>query len=157
KLMSENLGYFASRHNTEFIARLSAGATAATQVLYLLITAAGRDFFTLAGLVIVVAVQDPGLFATTLIVFPPAMIVPRKMTRRSRAISHAQFTGGTRILETMQESLQGLRIVKAFTLEDTMRARFDGDVENVESEANKWARVANRTSPLMETLAGVAI
>jgi ATP-binding cassette subfamily B protein len=157
KLLTENLGYFADRHSSEFTARLNAGANAATQVLHLLITAAGRDLFTLVGLVAVMAWQDPLLFAVTLIVFPPAMLLLRKMIRRIRHISRAQFTGGTHILETMQETLQGLRTVKAFTLEGSLRTRFDSNVDQVEHEANKWARVANRTSPLMETLGGVAI
>jgi ATP-binding cassette subfamily B protein len=157
KLLNENLGYFAHRHSTEFIARLNAGTTAATQALSLLITAAGRDFFTLLGLVAVMAWQDPLLFTATLVVFPPAMIVLRTMVRRIRNISRAHFTGGAQILETMQETLHGLRTVKAFTLEDTMRARFDANVAGVEHEANKWARVANRASPLMETLGGIAV
>jgi ATP-binding cassette subfamily B protein len=157
RLLAKNLGFFTDRHSSEFTARLHAGANAATQVLALLILAAGRDFMTLAGLIIVMVIQDPMLFAVTLIVFPPAMFLLRKMVRRIRHIAHAQFTGGTRIVETMQETLQGLRTVKAFTLEDTMRARFASNVGEVEHEANKWARVANRTSPLMETLGGFAI
>ena len=157
RLLAKNLGFFVDRHTSEFTARLHAGANAATQVLALLILAAGRDFMTLAGLIVVMVIQDPMLFAVTLIVFPPAMFLMRKMVRRIRNIAHAQFTGGTRIVETMQETLQGLRTVKAFTLEDQMRARFDSNVGEVEHEANKWARVANRTSPLMETLGGFAI
>ena len=157
RLLAKNLGFFSDRHSSEFTARLHAGANAATQVLALLILAAGRDFMTLAGLLIVMMIQDPVLFAVTLIVFPPAMFLLRKMVRRIRNIAHAQFTGGTRIVETMQETLQGLRTVKAFTLEDKMRERFDSNVGEVEHEANKWARVANRTSPLMETLGGFAI
>jgi ATP-binding cassette, subfamily B, bacterial MsbA len=50
-----------------------------------------------------------------------------------------------------------MRIVKAFTLEDVMRARLDANVAAVERDANKMARVANRASPLMETLGGFAI
>ena len=38
KLLNEGIGFFSDRHSTEFIARLSAGAAAATQVLNLLIT-----------------------------------------------------------------------------------------------------------------------
>jgi len=157
KLLNENLSFFGDRHSSEFSARLSLGASSATQVLNLLITAIGRDFFTLAGLIVVMLIQDPLLFTVTLIVFPPAMLVLRKMVRRIRNITRAQFTGGTRILETLQETLQGLRTVKAFTLEDALRTRFDQNVAEVEHEANKWARVANRTSPLMETLGGFAI
>jgi ATP-binding cassette, subfamily B, bacterial MsbA len=47
--------------------------------------------------------------------------------------------------------------VKAFTLEEVMRARLDSSVEAVQYESIKLARVANRSSPLMETLGGVAI
>ena len=54
----------------------------------------------------------------SVIVVPPAMLILRKMIRRIRVIAHHQFTGGTRILETLQETVQGIRIVKAFTLED---------------------------------------
>jgi ATP-binding cassette subfamily B protein len=72
-------------------------------------------------------------------------------------ISKSQFTGGTRTIETLQETLQGLRVVKAFTLEDEMRRRLDASVTAVQHESDKWARVANRASPLMETLGGFAI
>src|ERR1041384_353585 len=79
------------------------------------------------------------------------------MVKRVRAIIKVQFTGGSRTIETWQETLQGLRVVKAFTLEDEMRKRLDASVTDVQHEADKWARVANRASPLMETLGGLAI
>jgi ATP-binding cassette subfamily B protein len=50
----------------------------------------------------------------------------------------------------------GLRIVKAFTLEDAKRGRFDTHVGTVERESNKMARVGQRVHPLMETLGGLA-
>jgi ATP-binding cassette subfamily B protein len=91
------------------------------------------------------------------VVAPPAFLVLRKLIRRIYAIARSQFDGGTRIIETLQETLHGIRIVKAFTLEDIMRERFDRHVAAVEYEANKMARVSNRASPLMETLGGCAI
>ena len=157
KLLRENVGFFADRHSSEFIARLTAGATAANAVLWLLITSAGRDVLTLLGLLVVMAVQDPIMSLIVFVIAPPALLVMRKLIRRVRAIAKMQFTGGTQIIETLQESLQGLRVVKAFTLEDEMRRRFDASVADVQREADKWARVANRASPLMETLGGFAI
>jgi subfamily B ATP-binding cassette protein MsbA len=91
------------------------------------------------------------------VVAPPAFLVLRKLIRRIYGIARSQFQGGTRIIETLQETLQGIRIVKAFTLEDVMRERFDRNVAAVEHEANKMARVSSRASPLMETLGGCAI
>ncbi len=157
KLLSESLGFFAQRHSSEFIARLTAGATAATQVLNLLITAIGRDLLSLIGLVIVMVIQDPIMSLFGLVVAPPAMLMLRKLIRRVRTVARNQFTGGTRVLETMQETLQGIRIVKTFTLEDQMRARLYSNIDAVQQEANKLARVSARASPIMETLGGIAI
>jgi len=156
-LMQQNVGFFAQRHSSEFMARLTTGATAASHVLNLLITSIGRDLLSLVGLVAVMAVQDPVMSLFSVIVVPPAMLILRKMIRRIRVIAHHQFTGGTRILETLQESVQGIRIVKAYTLEEAMRARIDANVAEVESESNKWARIAHRSGPLMEALGGFAI
>jgi ATP-binding cassette, subfamily B, bacterial MsbA len=157
KLLQHNVGFFADRHSSEFIARLTTGAAAASQVLNLLITSIGRDLLSLIGLVAVMAVQDPVMSLLSIVVVPPAMLILRRMIRRIKTIAHHQFTGSTRVLEAMQETLQGLRIVKAFTLEEAMRARFDGHVGDLERESNKWARIAHRSGPLMEALGGFAI
>ncbi len=157
KLLNEGLSFFSDRHSSEFIARLSTGAAACTQVINLLIISLGRDLLTLIGLVTVMVVQDPLMSFFSFVVAPPAFLVLRKLIRRIYSIARSQFHGGTRILETLQETLQGIRIVKAFTLEDTMRERFDRNVAAVEHEANNMARVSNRASPLMETLGGLAI
>ncbi len=157
KLLTERISFFDDRHSSEFAARLQTGAAAANQVLNQLVTTLGRDFLTVVGLVIVMFVQDWKMALVCFVVFPPAMLLLRKMIRRIRAIAKAQFTGGTRILETMQETIQGIAVVKAFTLEDQMHARFDANVREVERESNKMARVAARSSPVMETLGGIAV
>jgi ATP-binding cassette subfamily B protein len=156
-IIRHNLAFFADRHSTEFLTRVTTGANAASQVLNLIFTALGRDLLSLIGLVTVMFVQDWVMSLISFVVVPPAFIVLRKMIRRIYGIAKNQFTGGTRILETMQETVQGIRIVKAFTLENVMRARLEADVADLEAESNKWARVAHRASPLMEGLGGFAI
>src|SRR5580658_7588261 len=157
KLLHESIGFFADRHSSEFIARLTTGAAAVSGVINLLITAIGRDLMSLIGLSIVMVIQDPVMSLIGFLGAPPAFFFLRKLIRRVRNIARMQFTGGTRIIETMQEALQGMRMVKAFSLEAEMRRRLAVSVEAVESESNKMARVANRASPLMETLGGLAI
>jgi ABC-type multidrug transport system fused ATPase/permease subunit len=111
----------------------------------------------LIGLVAVMVTQDPYMALLGFLVAPPAMLVLRKLVKRIKGLAHNQFTGTADILETMQESLQGIRTVKAFTLEQTMRERIDDGIGAVERNANKMARVSNRSSPLMETLGGFAV
>jgi ATP-binding cassette, subfamily B, bacterial MsbA len=157
RLLQQNISFFADRHSSEFIARLTTGANAVSQVINLLITAIGRDLMSLIGLSIVMVIQDPVMSLAGVVVAPPAFIFLRKLIRRVRGIARMQFTGGTRIIETMQEALQGMRMVKAFGLEDEMRRRLAVSVGQVEHESNKMARVSNRASPLMEMLGGFAI
>src|SRR3954468_20278519 len=157
KLMKESVGFFSERHSSEFLARLTSGANSVTQVLSLLINALGRDLLLLIGLVAVMVTQDPYMALLGFLVAPPAMLVLRKLVKRIKGLAHNQFTGTADILETMQESLQGIRTVKAFTLEQTMRERIDASIAAVEHNANKMARVSNRSSPLMETLGGLAV
>ena len=157
KLMNESIAFFSLRHSSEFLARLTQGANSVTQVLSLLINAVGRDLLSLIGLVIVMVTQDPLMSVLGFLVAPPAMIVLRKLVKRIKGLAHNQFSGTADIMETMQESLQGIRTVKAFTLEQTMRERIDVSISAVERNANKMAHVTNRSSPLMETLGGFAI
>jgi subfamily B ATP-binding cassette protein MsbA len=157
KLMNESVAFFSERHSSEFLARLTAGANSVTQVLSLLINAVGRDLLSLIALVFVMVTEDPYMAILGFLVAPPAMLVLRKLVKRIKGLAHSQFTGTADIMETMQESLQGIRTVKAFTLEQTMRDRIDTSITAVEQNANKMARVSNRASPLMETLGGFAI
>ena len=157
KLMSESVGFFSERHSSEFLARLTAGAKSITDVLSLLINAAGRDLFLLIALVGVMVMQDPVLSFFGLVVVPPAMLMLRKLVKRIKGLAYSQFTGTADILETMQESLQGIRTAKAFTLEQAMQRRIDENIAVVERHSNKMARVSNRSNPLMEMLGGFAV
>ncbi|KJC50671.1 ABC transporter ATP-binding protein [Bradyrhizobium sp. LTSP885] len=157
KLMSESIGFFSARHSSEFLARMTAGAKSITDVLSMLVNAVGRDLMMLISLVGVMVFQDPILSLIGLVVVPPAMLMLRKLVKRIKGLAYNQFTGTADIMETMQESLQGIRTVKAFTLEETMQRRIDENIAAVEQNANKMARVANRANPLMETLGGFAV
>ena len=156
-LVHQNLEFFAGRHSTDILARLTAGAAAASTTINLIVGAIGRDFLVLVALLIVMIVQDPVMSFFSFIVVPPALYLLRKMIRRISNIAKRQFTGGARILETMQETVQGIRIVKAYTMEDAMRARLAADVADLERESNRWARTAHRAGPLMEAMGGFAI
>ncbi len=156
-LVHQNLEFFANRHSTDILARLTTGAAAASTTINMIVGALGRDLLVLVALLGVMIVQDPVMSFFAFIVVPPALYFLRKMIHRITNIAKRQFTGGTRILETMQETVQGIRIVKAYTLEEAMRARLNADVAELERESNRWARTAHRAGPLMEAMGGFAI
>src|SRR5262249_37210968 len=157
KLITQNLGFFADRHSTEFMARLNTGAAAPSQVLNLIATAVGRDFLSLLALLGVMVMQDPIMSLVTFLIAPPLVLLMRKLVRRARSVAYSQFASGAATLEALQETLQGIRTIKAFTLEQPMHKRIDASIAEVQEASNKMARVANRAAPLMEALAGISI
>ena len=157
QMLRMKVSYYSRSHSSEFIARQSFIAQAASTVLNLLITTLSRDLLTIVGLVIVMVSQDPLLSAFALMFVPVAAVGVRKIGIRVRKIMASEFQGAMQMMESLQETAQGIRIVKAFTLEDFMRARQGSAIEGFRKAANKLARVSSRTSPIMESLGGFAI
>ena len=157
KMLSLTVGYFAARHSTDFIARQSFIGQSAAGALNLTITALSRDSLTLIGLVGVMVAQDPALAVLALVFMPIAVIGSRKLGLRVRKARGGEYVGLAQILESLQEAVQGVRIVKAFTLEKALSARQAQAIGAFERTANKVAAVSARSSPMMETLGGLAI
>ena len=157
KFLHENLGYFVDRHTSEFIARVTFAAGAPASVMATLVNSVGRDLVSLVGLITVMVIQDPVLSLVSLVVAPPAAISVRGLVKQARALAYAQFQSNASIMEAVQETLQGMRIIKAFNLEDSMRQRVGAGITAVQRAANQMARTHNRAGPLMETLGGIAV
>jgi ATP-binding cassette, subfamily B, bacterial MsbA len=157
QMLRMKVSYYGQSHSSIFIARQAFIAQSASSVLNLLITTFSRDALTIVGLVIVMVSQDPLLSFLALMLVPLAVVGVRKIGLRVRKIMASEFQGAAQMMESMQETAQGVRIVKAFTLESFMRARQGEAIEGFRKAANKLARVSSRTSPIMESLGGFAI
>ena len=88
---------------------------------------------------------------------PLAVLGVRRLIRRARIIIGKQIAHTSGFMRTMMETVQGVRIIKAYNLETQMRERMHKSIADMESNANKMARVSSRTGPLMETLGGLAV
>jgi ABC-type multidrug transport system fused ATPase/permease subunit len=157
QMLRMKVSYYGKSHSSIFIARQAFIGQSASSVLNLLITTFSRDALTIVGLVIVMVSQDPLLSFLALMLVPLAVVGVRKIGLRVRKIMASEFQGAAQMMESMQETAQGVRIVKAFTLEGFMRARQGEAIEGFRKAANKLARVSSRTSPIMESLGGFAI
>jgi ATP-binding cassette subfamily B protein len=157
KVLQQGLGFFADRHSSEFSARMAWGARSVSDTLNTLVTTFGRDAMSFAGLVGVMIFQSPILSLICVVVTPPAILMTRQAAKRVRAIVHGEFGSNANILETLQECVQGFKIVEAFNLQGVMRNRIDANVDNIERLANNLARASNFVHPLMEALGGITI
>jgi subfamily B ATP-binding cassette protein MsbA len=156
-LLRQDVGFFGSRHSSDFMARLAIAANGVRDSLQVLITSVGRDVLTVVALATVMVYEDPVMAVLAISVVPIAAVALGQVIRRVRKFARRSFDGSTRIMATMQETVQGIRIVKSFNLEGVMRGRMGGSIEDVRRSANRMAAGVALSGPLADTLGGFAV
>jgi ABC-type multidrug transport system fused ATPase/permease subunit len=157
RTLRESLGFFANRHSTEINGTINFAGSSVGGVLTTLVVATGSNLVTLAGLVGVMVVQAPLISLICCLLMPIGAITVRRIRDRVRQLTEQQLAQGNAIFETSQEALQGLRVVKAFGLEDSVSRRFRDGVEAMQSGLIDIVRASNSSGPLMEALGGIAV
>ena len=157
RLLQQNLAYFQDRHSSEFVARLALAANGVRDALALVVQSMARDILTVAGLVAVMLYRDPLIAVLALLSLPIAAFSIGRIIRRVGFFARRSFDGSTQIMQTMGETVLGMRIVKAFHLEDNMRERMTGAIKTVERSANRVAAGAGLSTLIADSLAGLAI
>ncbi len=151
------LPYFDRMHSSLLITGLSRRASSASSVVNTVLTSLVRDLFTLVGLVGVMVLKSPWLSILVVVIGPAATVGVGRLKRRIRELARAEYAGMARIIAGMQETAAGIRVLKAFNLEGAMKARMATSIEGTQQRKNRIATVKAATSPLMETLGGLAV
>lgn len=157
KLLRQGVAFFNLNESSTLLTRLTQAASSARTIIEILVTSFIRDLLTLVGLIGVMFYQQPTLTVISLLIGPVAMLGVRVILKKVRQISQMELQSLAAIIKVIQETSAGILIVKAFALEDRMSQRMDVAVRQVEKRANAIARLQAITSPLMDTLSGLAI
>ncbi len=157
RMVHFGMHYFAGAHSGQFAARVQENVAGVRDLMNVTITAVARDIVTLAALVLVMVVQDPVLSLFTFVVGPPVVIGIASVMRRLRRIARESVVSNSRIAGAMQEAVQGIAVIKAFTLEDALTQRVATLAGDAERRANKFARVGERVAPLVEIVAAFVV
>lgn len=117
----------------------------------------GKDAMTLIGLIGVTFYQDWRLALIAFIIFPAALLPIVKLGRRMRKVTANTQREMGLFTTLLEQTIQGIRVVKAYSMEAYERARVSEIVERVFNLTMKAERTRALSSPIMETLGGVAV
>ncbi len=156
-LMTLSIGYFSDARSSHLAAQISQNIDGIRDVLNLTITSLARDLLTLIALVGVMIYQDALLTLMVFVIAPPLLLALRYISKRLRSATRESVLYNAHVMGAMQETIQGIAIVKAFTMEAELSRKIQGTIDAAEHRSNRIARLSERTSPLTETFAGVAI
>ncbi len=156
-LMNLSVGFLGEKRSAHLAAQIGQNTTGIRDVLNLTITSLARDTLTLVALLGVMIYSNALLTLAAFLIGPPLVIAIRYISKRLRVVTREVVDVNSRVYGVMQETLQGISIVKAFTMEDQLRQRVDKLVTDAEHQSNRIVRLTERTAPLTDTLAGLII
>lgn len=156
-LMTLSVGFFSEARSAHIAAQVSQNVSGIRDVLNLTITSTVRDLLTFISLLGVMILQDPLLSLAVFIMAPPLLYALRYVSKRLRSATREAVHLNSHVLGAMQETIQGIAIVKAFTMEEELERKVNKLIKGAESRANRIARLSERTSPLTESFAGFAV
>ncbi|MFC5067226.1 ABC transporter ATP-binding protein [Flaviflagellibacter deserti] len=156
-LLDQGMDYFNSASIGDVVTRVSGNALAIRRALDLIVTSFGKDFLSLVSLVTVMVIQDPWLSLVSLVIMPAAVLGVTSLVKRTRKIAGQEYQTQSRIVDTLKETILGITVVKSFGMEPRMRVDMNSAIDRSAWQSLKIANLGARTSPLMESLAGVAV
>jgi len=149
---------FFQRHKTgDLMSRITSDVGVISSMFSSAITGAIKDFFSVIGLLIVTFYMIPKLAAYTFVILPLAAY---PIFHFGRKVRHTRLGAQKAIADLnafLHETLTGIKIVKAFNMEEYEKKRFAAKSRQIFRKEMKETKVRALSSPFMEFLGGIGI
>ena len=116
-----------------------------------------RDFFSVLGLLAVIFYMDWRLALVSLVFLPMAAVPIVVFGRKFRRISTNYQTRIGEATNQLHETIAGMRIVKAFGMEDAEKQRFSNTMQDVMDIQMSETRYRCLAHPLVEFMGGIGM
>jgi len=152
-----SLAFFVRRSTGELISRMNNDVALVQGAMTSAITGVVRDVVTVAALVFVVFYRDFWLALIAMSVFPLAIYPLLQFGKRLKRYSRRMLVSLEDITARLTETIAGIRIVKAFAMEDYERERFRQVNRKLFNSFMRRFKVRAFSNPVMETLGGLGV
>jgi len=149
-MLGMSLGFFDDERTGRLVARMTSDIDVMSDLIQLGLVQFIQNMLLFVFTMIVLVVMSPPLAAVCLVMVPPVFVASAWFRRRSNRAYLLVRDRVSQTLSTLQEGLSGIRVVQAFTAEDTFVRRFRRH-NLAQSEANMdAARVQSLYFPIVE-------
>jgi len=157
KITSLPLSYFTNQRKGDVLTRMSSDVVEIEWSIMNSIISSLRDPLLIIGYLVVMFVFSPQLSLFALVLLPVSALI---IGRVGRSLKKASFSGQKILSDLMviiEETLGGIRIVKAFHAEDQLRRKFDDQNDKFKKLGNSVFRKRSMSSPMSEFLGSIVI
>ena len=157
RLMHADLAMMQSAPTGSLISRFTNDVSLMRDALSRTMTAMIRDFLTAVALIGWMFFSDWVLALIVIVTFPVAGRPILRLGRRLRRASANVQTGFGSLTSTLSQSFGGIRLIKAYGMEQYENTRSDALFDEVYRLIMKTVKGRARAQPIMEILGGVAV
>ena len=155
KLQELPLSYFDQHPHGQLMSRFTNDADNVQLALEQSVVQLLSSAISFIGTVVMMLVLSPLLFLITLVILAIILVLFQKLGGLSRKFYRQQQAALGAVNGAVQENIEGLKVVKAFTHEDATRVQFNELNENYRSAASKATTYSMMLMPLCAQLTNV--
>ena len=155
--MDLDLKFFHKNPSGQLISRVVNDVDVLRNAVTSCLTGMGKSAITLILLVAVMFYQDWILAIAAFTIFPFAALFVAWIGRRLRKMSGDIQSGQASLSDRLSQIFQGIRLVKAYGMEDHEKEHAGGVIHRVRGLILKSVRIANLSTPVNETLVGIVV
>lgn len=154
RLIYQSHKFFSQRSTGEMVSRIVSDADAIQAAVSTRMGDLFQESITLFGLIVYVILANPELALVCLVGAPLAVIPVVHFGRRLRRTTHRSQERMADMATLLEETIRGVRIVKAFTMEKFEIKRFREATRRHLASNMKAQKVQAMNSPVMELISG---
>jgi len=157
RLTYQSLSFFTHRKTGELLGRITYDVTLLQAAVSTTVTSLMRDVMSIVFLLGVIFYQDWLLALFALIVFPIMVYPLVRFGQRMRKASYDGQVAMGNMASLVEETIGGIRVVKAFGMENYERKRFKNITNDFMTHQIRALKVQALSFPVMEFVAGIGI
>lgn len=157
RIQLQPLSFFTTNPTGMLISRITNDVSYIQGAVSEAVTSLFKDSFTLAFLVFVVFYRDWKLAIVAMLIFPLTVYPIAKFGKMMRKVATRTQVRMGSLVSLLQETISGIRIVKAFNMEEYENKRFSTENEQLFKLTMKTVSVQAISSPFMEFLGGLGV
>ena len=146
KLLSLSLDYYANKESGDLVSSMTNDITVFQQGLTTGLTYVLQKGLLLVGIVALLLTVDPLMTAALFAILPPVVLIATKKGGQARKISRRAQEYLGKLTSHMSQTLAGMTVIKAFTLEKQADSMFEHINSGVLAASNDNVRVKGSTN-----------
>ncbi len=157
KILHLPIGYFSEQRKGDIMSKLSNDLGDVESSTISVLESLFREPITIILFFVYMIILSPQLTLFLLIFLPVSGFILGRIGRSLKKENTRVLQQFGRLFSTIEETLGGIRIIKAFNAEDKIRAKFDAENEEMYHLKNKANRRRDLASPVSEALGVTAV